>query len=559
MKLWTWLGAIVLVVAVLLGVASANRATILAMIAHARLPHVEPNHPVTWAQGPATPPAGKRPPNVVFILADDMGFNDITFNGGGVAGGAVPTPNIDSIGRQGVSFANGYAGNATCAPSRAAIMTGRYPTRFGFEFTPAPVAFEKMVGTEAEPGAIVKPRFFKDRLKDMPPGSTAPTPAAVNTLSVPASEITIAEVLRAQGYHTLQFGKWHLGGAKGSRPEDQGFDESLGFIPGASMYLPEHDKGVENSKQPWDAIDRFLWPNLTYAVQYNGSALFQPKGYMTDYLADEAVAAIKANRNRPFFMYFAPNAIHTPLQATKADYDALPQIKDHRLRVYAAMVRNLDRNVGKILQALKDEGLDQNTMVIFTSDNGGAGYIGLPDINKPYRGWKSTFFEGGIHAPFFIRWDGQIAPGSRFAYPVGHVDIFATAAAAAGAPLPRDRVIDGVDLIPFVEGKAHGRPHQTLFWRSGQYKVVLDGDWKLQSSEAQNKVWLYDLATDPTERHELSKAQPERTKAMLALLAAQDKQNVKPLWPSLLQGPVFIDHPSGVPEHKGEEYIYWDN
>jgi hypothetical protein len=142
MKLWTWLGAIVLVIAVLLGVAAANKATLLAMIAHARLPHVAPNHPVTWAQGPATPPAGKRPPNVVFILADDMGFNDITFNGGGVAGGAVPTPNIDSIGRQGVSFANGYAGNATCAPSRAAIMTGRYPTRFGFEVTPAPVAFE---------------------------------------------------------------------------------------------------------------------------------------------------------------------------------------------------------------------------------------------------------------------------------------------------------------------------------------------------------------------------------------------------------------------------------
>jgi arylsulfatase A-like enzyme len=559
MKFWAWLGGIVLVVALALGWAATHRETVLMTIAHLRLPHVAANHPVTWAEGPATAPQGERPPNVVVILVDDMGFNDITFNGGGVAGGAVPTPNMDSIGHDGVSFTNGYDGNATCAPSRATIMTGRYATRFGFEFTPAPVAFEKMVGTEHEVDDVVVPHFFADRLKAMPPDSTAPTPQAVNVLSVPTSEITIAQLLQGYGYHTLHFGKWHLGGAPGARPEQRGFDESLGFIPGASMYLPEHDAGVENSKQPWDPIDRFLWPNLPYAVQFNGSPMFAPKGYMTDYLTDEAIEAVKANRNRPFFLYFAPNAIHTPLQATKADYDALPQIKDHRLRVYGAMVRNLDRNVGRLLHALKAEGLDKNTLVIFTSDNGGAGYIGLPDINKPYRGWKATFFEGGIHSPFFMRWPGQIQPGSRFNYPVGHIDIFATAAAAAGAPLPKDRTIDGVDLLPYVQGRATGRPHQVLFWRSGQYKVVMDGDWKLQSSEAQHKVWLYDLATDPTEHHELSAAEPDRAKAMLKLIAVQDAQSAKPIWPSLLQGPVFIDHPSGVPQKKGEEYILWDN
>jgi len=559
MKLWKWLAAIAVVLIVGLGAAYANRATILAMIAHARLPHVEPNHPVTWAQGPAAAPEGPRPPNVVFILADDLGYNDITFNGGGVANGAVPTPNIDSIGREGVSFAAGYAGNATCAPSRAAIMTGRYPTRFGFEFTPAPVAFERMVGTEAEPGAIVKPKFFKDRLKDMPPGSTAATPEAVNTLSMPTGEITIAEVLKTRGYHTVHLGKWHLGGKTGSRPEDQGFDESLGFIAGASMFLPEKDKDVVNAKQDWDPIDRFLWPNLPYAVQYNGSPMFKPKGYMTDYLADEAVKAIKANKNRPFFIYFAPNAIHTPLQAKKEDYDALPQIKDHRLRVYGAMARNLDANVGRILQALKDEGLDQNTLVIFSSDNGGAGYIGLPDVNRPYRGFKSTFFEGGIHAPFFMRWPGAIPAGSSYPYPVGHVDIFATAAHAAGAAVPTDRKIDGVDLMPFVQGKAPGRPHQVMFWRSGQYKVVRDGDWKLQSSEAQKKVWLYNLAADPTEQRDLSKTEPAQAQRLLAMIRQQDAESVKPIWPSLLQGPVFVDHPSGRPQKKGDEYILWDN
>ena len=223
------------------------------------------------------------------------------------------------------------------------------------------------------------------------------------------------------------------------------------------------------------------------------------------------------------------------------------------------MARALDRNVGKILAALRAEGLDQNTLVIFTSDNGGAGYIGLPDVNKPYRGFKSTFFEGGIHAPFFMRWPGVIQAGSRFPYPVGHVDIFATAAGAAHADIPKDRVIDGVDLLPYLAGKAAGRPHQTLFWRSGQYKVVLDGDWKLQSSEAQGKVWLYDLATDPTERHELSKAEPQRTAAMLALLKAQDAANAKPAWPSLLQGPVYVDAPGGVKHKAGDEYVLWDN
>lgn len=559
MKMRTWLLGAAVVTTVAIGGAYLNRATILSMIAQSRLPHVEPNRDVTWATGPLAAPSGDRPPNVIVILVDDLGFNDITFNGGGVANGAVPTPNIDAIGREGVSFANGYAGNATCAPSRAALMTGRYATRFGFEFTPAPVAFMRMVGTESEPGAVHKPKFFKDRLEDMPAGSTAATSGAVNILSMPSSEITIAEVLKTRGYHTVHLGKWHLGGKAGSRPEQQGFDESLGFISGASMFLPEKDKSVVNAKQPWDPIDRFLWPNLPYAVQFNGSPMFAPKGYMTDYLTDQAVASIKANKNRPFFMYFAPNAIHTPLQAKKEDYDALPQIKDHRLRVYGAMARNLDANIGRILQTLKDEGLDQNTLVVFTSDNGGAGYIGLPDVNKPYRGFKSTFFEGGIHTPFFMRWPGTITPGTRYPYPVGHVDLFATAAGAAKASVPTDRKIDGVDLLPYVQGRATGRPHQTMFWRSGQYKVVLDGDWKLQSNEARNKVWLYNLAVDPTERSDLSKADPARTQALLALLKTQDAETAKPMWPSLLQGPVMIDKPGGVKQAAGDEYILWDN
>ena len=294
-------------------------------------------------------------------------------------------------------------------------------------------------------------------------------------------------------------------------------------------------------------------------MQFNGSPWFHPNTYMTDYLTTEAVHAIHANRNRPFFMYFAPNAIHTPLQALKADYDALPQIQNHELRVYAAMVRNLDRNVGRLLQALHDEGLDRNTLVIFTSDNGGAHYIGLPDINRPYRGWKATFFEGGIHTPFFMRWPAQIHAGARYAAPVSHFDIFATAAAAAQAPIPAGDQIDGVDVLPYVEGHTRGVPHDTLFWRSGQYRVVLDHGWKLQDCGACRRVWLYDMNADPTEHHDLSAQQPDRVRALEALLNQHDREQAPPQWPSLLEGPIFIDQPLGVPQKRGADYIWWDN
>jgi len=511
---------------------------------------IEPNHPVTWGEGPATAavPAGQRPPNVVLILADDMGFNDIRANGGGVAGGVVPTPNIDSIAKDGVRFANGYAGNATCAPSRAAIMTGRFATRFGFEFTPTPKGFEKLISTynygQHEP-------IYRSELEDAEP--------PMEQMTVPTNEIMIAQVMKGRGYRTLFLGKWHLGETDATRPEARGFDDVLGFLSGASDYLPQGDpRGVE-SHQEFDPIDKFLWANLRFAVVNNRSHRFAPSEYMTDYLGKEAVKAIHANRNRPFFMYFTPNAVHTPLQARKEDYDALPQIKDHRLRVYAAMVRALDRNVGRILDELHKDGLDKNTLVIFTSDNGGANYIGLPDINKPYRGWKLSFFEGGIHVPFFMRWPDKIPAGSTYTGAVAHVDIFATAAAVAGAELPKDRVMDGVNVLPYVLGEEQGYPHKALFWRSGSYRTMLEGEWKIQSAELPKKIWLFDLKTDPTEKNNLAQSDPAEVKTLLADMMAIDAKQAKSLWPSLLDGPVDIDHPLSFPQKPDDEYVYWSN
>lgn len=509
---------------------------------------------VTWEAGPNAPsvPSDERPPNIVIIVADDLGYNDLTWAGGGIANGSVTTPSIDSIARDGVQFSAGYAANATCAPSRAAILTGRYPTRFGFEFTPAPKIFMRLVASMMadQPGALRAPIYHDDREADVPP---------LDQQGIPPAEVTLAELLRARGYRTLGLGKWHLGEAPPLRPEAQGFDEYLGFYAGGSMYLDADDPRSVNSVQDFDPIDVFLWANLPFAVRKNGGERFRPATYMTDYLADEAVKAIAANRNRPFFLYFAPNAPHTPLQALRSDYDALAHIADHRTRVYAAMIRALDRAVGHVLEALKVNGLEENTLVFFTSDNGGANYIALPDINRPYRGWKMTFFEGGIRAPFFVRWPAKVPAGSTFPAPVAHVDVFATAAAAAGAPLPTDRAIDGVDLLPFLRGTTAGPPHESLFWRSGHYKTVLAGGWKLQVSERPPHNWLFHVAEDPTERVDVSAKNPDKLRELTALLAAHEAKMVGPAWPSLIEGPIAIDHPLGVPDSDSDEYVYWAN
>ncbi len=511
-------------------------------IAQLREP-IADNHPVTWAKGPAAPASGKRPPNVILIVADDLGMNDISLYGGGVAGGAVPTPNINSIAQQGVSFSNGYAANATCSPSRAALMTGRYPTRFGFEFTAVPAAFVSSLA-HSDSTSPYPPIYYKDLNHDLP---------AYADMGVPHDQIMLPEVLKPQGYHTIHIGKWHLGEAEPLRPTSQGFDESLGMRSGGDLYMAEDDPQVVNAKLPWDPIDRFLWANLPHAVYWGNGQRFRPTGHLTDYFTDNALTAIEANKNRPFFMYLAYNAPHTPLQALKSDYDALPQIKDHTQRVYGAMVRQLDRRIGDVLQKLKSTGLDDNTLVIFTSDNGGAWYTGIPDLNKPYRGWKGTFFEGGIHVPLMMRWPGQIAPGTVRSDVAQHLDMFATIAAATGAKVPTDRKLDSFNLL------AAGPKRDVTFWRSGDYRVVRAGDWKLQISKRPDKVWLFNLATDPTERTNLAAKDPARVDALRKLIETQNAGLPKPLWPGLLEGAIRIDVPLNAPWKKDQEFVYWAN
>ena len=510
---------------------------------------ISPHREVDWGDA-ELPDNEKRMPNIVLILADDLGFNDITVNGGGVAGGTVPTPNIDSIARDGVLFTNGYAANATCAPSRAALMTGKYPTRFGFEFTPTPNGMLPMIAMMSEPVAG-RPQLvthFDEQQDDVMP---------YEEMGLPTEEITLAETVKKAGYYTAHIGKWHLGHSHGMSAIDQGFDDSL--LMASGLYMNEDDPRVVNSKQDFDPIDRFLWKALRFAASFNNGDWFEPGGYLTDYYTEEALKVIEKNRDRPFFLYLAHWAPHTPLQASKEDYDSLNHIKNHRLRVYAAMIRALDRGVGQVLDALEKHGIADNTLVIFTSDNGGAGYIGLPQVNQPYRGWKMSFFEGGLHVPYFMKWPDRIAAGSVFEAPVHHFDIFASAAAAGGADTS-ELGLDGVDLIPYSTGEMDDQiPHERLFWRSGHYQTVLAGGWKMQRADRPDKVRLHHLLNDPTEHHNVAEENPDQVAKMLAMLDEHNATQVESRWPAMIEGVIPIDRTSSDAYEEGEEYIYWPN
>lgn len=516
-------------------------------------PEIGPNIEIRWQQGPteADLPHSERPPNIVFVLADDLGINDLSAFGGGVAGGAVPTPNIDAIAHGGVMFTQSYAGHGTCAPSRAMLMTGRYPTRTGFEFTPTPPGFSRMVtmmGNEMDDG--LPPGDYNRELDESQPNYW--------TKGLPTEETTIAEVLRDKGYHTVHIGKWHLGNRNGMAPNDQGFDESL--LMDSQLFAEEDDPDVVNAKLDFDPIDKFLWARGRFSARFNGGDAFKPGGYLTDYWTDESLKVIEANKNRPFFLYLAHWGVHTPLQATKEDYEAVGDLQPHRLRVYAAMVRSLDRSVRRIEEKLQALGLADNTLIVFSSDNGGAGYIGLPDVNAPYRGWKITFFEGGIRAPIFMKWPAQIQPGTKVEQPVAHIDLMPTMVAAAEAELPSGVEIDGQNLLPVTLGTgALERPDDALYWQSGRTRVVRAAGWKLQVEGRRDKKWLFDLSLDPTEQTNLAASRPDKLAELQSLLDRHQSGSRDSLWQPTTERAIAIDKTRAERVEPDDEVVYWPN
>jgi arylsulfatase A-like enzyme len=401
---------------------------------------------------------GTDRPNILILFADDMGYADL-----GVQGSKdIPTPHIDSLAHQGVRCTNGYVSSAMCSPSRAGLLTGRSQSRFGHEIN-------------WEPDWPVDP---DDRR------------------GLPLTEKTIADLLKTAGYRTGIVGKWHLGEAAAFHPNRRGFDEFFGFIGGGHNYLC----GVYRDKPPQN--------HYNTPLERNGE--YQPvkPGYLTTVLGNESAAFIHRNKEKPWMLYTAFNAPHTPMQATPELLKRVKHIADEKRRTYAAMVVGLDDAVGTILKQLCDDGLEERTLVFFLSDNGGP----MEDngsLNTPLRGRKGQMWEGGIRVPFIARWNGALPAGKTYSRPVSSLDILPTALAAAGGSRETGAPLDGVDLLPYLNGTKTGDPHEMLFWRMTERDIwaIRSGDSKLIQQNGQRA--LYDLTSDVSEKRDLSDKQPE--------------------------------------------------
>lgn len=418
----------------------------------------------------------KRWNNIVVIVADDLGYADI---GAQAVSKDVRTPNIDAIAKAGVRFTNGYVSCPVCSPSRAGFLTGRYQERFGHE--------------------------------------SNPLPKYAATFGLPVDQTTLAAELKTAGYETGVIGKWHEGSLPQFRPLKRGFDEFYGFLGGAHTYI-RNGVGV-------NALMR-------------GDSPVDEKEYLTDAITREAVSFVDRHKDRPFFLYVPYNAVHTPQQAPQKYLDRFPDEKNHERKYLLAMLAAEDDGVGKILGKLHDSGLDDNTLVVFFSDNGGPTQAN-GSRNAPFRGFKGLTWEGGIRIPFMARWTGHIPPGQVLDQPVISLDIFPTALAVAGLT-PSDKLkLDGVNLLPWLEDQRHDRPHQILYWRFKPQWAIRDGDYKLVAP-LEGGVHLFDLAQDPGESNDLMAEKPDIAKRLQSEYDAWNAQLMQPLWPGRQEGAVHL-------------------
>jgi len=430
------------------------------------------------ASADASLPAPRSPllspkPNLLVIIADDLGIGDIGFSGGK----DFPTPHIDRIAREGASFTAAYLTAPVCSPSRAGYLSGKYQQRFGHEFNPA-------VGN-------------------------------VDQLGLPLTEKLLPARLREAGYHTALIGKWHLGTAPDFRPLARGFAESpLGFLGGAREY--EGD-----TRGPARTL-------------FKDGKPAPAKGYLTDQFGDEGVAFLQRQKSaqKPWFLWMAFNASHTPMDTTPETLARVPASVPAARKKIAAMTISLDDNIGKLLKALDDNGQAGNTVVVFTSDNGGAPASNASNLQL--RGFKGNTFEGGIRTAMAVRWPGVAKPGSTFATPTNTLDIAATALATATGSVPQD--YDGRDLAPALAGKSTLDPSRPLFWRMGTNWAIRSGDWKLvggregRGPTAKTQTLLVNLKDDPSEKTDLSAQHPDKRKELEAAYKAWEKTLAKPLW-----------------------------
>ena len=455
--------------------------------------------------------AADRQPNVVVLFADDLGYGELSCQGNP----EIPTPHIDSIAKNGVRFTSGYVAGPNCSPSRAGLLTGRTPTRFGYEFNPTGALNE-------EPG-----------------------------FGLPSNEITIAETLQDAGYTTGLIGKWHQGGTAKYHPFRHGFDEFFGFTHEGHYFVPPPYNGVTSLLRrktlPGGVVGQWIgkknlhyhtWPrnepdyDANNPIVRGGQPVVETE-YLTDALTREAVDFIDRHDDKPFFLYLAYNAVHSPLQGAEAYMKKFAHIEDIHRRIFAAMLANMDDSVGSVLKQLRKSGLEENTMVFFLSDNGGPTKE-LTSSNLPLRGSKGQMYEGAIRVPFMMQWKGKISAGQVYDKPVSSFDIFGTAAAnCADATKPQQ--VEGVDLIPFLTGKNEGTPHETLYWRQGGKTALRHGDWKLvrmgkRLTAGKSRWELYDLSKDIAEENNLAAAHPDRVAELVKIWEKLNGEMSDPLF-----------------------------
>lgn len=451
-------------------------------------------------------------PNIVILLADDLGYGELSCQGNP----EIPTPNIDSIAANGVRFTSAYVAGPNCSPSRAGLLTGRTPTRFGYEFNP--------IGAVNEQSGI----------------------------GLPSSEITIAETLQNGGYTTGLIGKWHQGGTADYHPFRHGFDEFFGFLHEGHYFVPPPYNGVTTMLRrktlPGGLTGRWEGKKgLIYTDHMNGNEPDydadnpivrggQPvveTEYLTDAFTREAVEFIDRHDDKPFLLQLSYNAVHSPLQGADRFMKTFAHIDNIHRRIFAAMLANMDDSVGQVLQQLRTSGLEEKTIVFFLSDNGGPTRE-LTSSNLPLRGSKGQMYEGALRVPFLMQWKTVVPAGQVYDKTVSSFDIYATAAANSAAVFAPKRV-EGVDLIPFVTGKDPGTPHETLFWRQGGRTAIRHGDWKLvrmgnRKAVSKAKWELYNLNNDIAETTDLADANPERLALMIKQWEQWNAQMIEPMF-----------------------------
>jgi len=464
-------------------------------------------------------------PNILLILVDDLGRDDISvYNREGV-----PTPNLKQLAESGITFTNAYSTSSVCSPSRASMLTGRYQHRFGYERQP----MNRYPGSRLE-YFMVDHFVNTEPMRLLNPMATPPR-EDVKKQGIPPGEILLPEILQTGGYRTGILGKWHLGFNDPFLPNSRGFDYQYGFYEAFSRYALPGDPDIINYKHDCFA-NRHIWRQKRKgpcAIRENDSVIVEEE-YLTFAIADQTIDFIERHRESPFFAYAAFNAPHTPFQVPVEYYNRFAHIEDKNKRVYFAMISALDDAIGRILDKLEGDHLLENTLILFASDNGGATYTGATD-NGSLNAGKMTQFEGGINVPLIISWKSRVLSGTLYAEPVSLMDLFSTALAASGIEGPTDRVIDGVDLLPYLTRQKDGAPHKVLFWRTDFNKSVRFENWKFIWNTRDDQVFLFDLDSDKSEKINLARRNPELVRKFMDEIRNWEKGLKAPSWPGVME------------------------